>query len=270
MTDPQVDAIVTEYGDWMRSWMAAEKTISARTTLARSRLTEWGLDGFTSRNIQAFLARDGLSRWTLATYHANLKSFCQFLIAAGYLPKPSPMKKVRKVRRPRQLPRPLSEAQLALALATAKGHTRDWIVLALDAGLRAHEIAKLRGEDVTEDGIYVRGKGDTDAVLPDHPDIRAMAARYPTTGYWFPSPHGGHIQADSVSKAVGKLFRDLGIKGSIHRVRHNYGTRLLRADVHPRRVQQLMRHATLETTTIYTAVDEDELREAINRLPSSA
>lgn len=265
--------LVEQYAQWMRSWAAADKTISARTRVAHSLLTEFGL-GFTAQDIQTYLARpkpngEDRSRWTVATYHAHLRSFCEYLVAAGHRDE-SPMTDVRKARRPKSLPRPLSEAELALVLATATGRNRDWIVLALDAGLRAHEIAKVRGEDVTQQGIFVCGKDEVEAVLPDHPDIRAMAARYPSTGYWFPSPYGGHIKSETVSATISVLFTSLGINGSIHRVRHNYGTRLLRAGVNIRRVQKLMRHANLETTALYTAVDEDELREAINLLPSSA
>jgi site-specific recombinase XerD len=147
---------------------------------------------------------------------------------------------------------------------------RDWIVLALLAGLRVHEIAKIRGEDVSRDGIYVKGKGGVEAVLPIHPDLWAMAQRYPRRGWWFPSHMGGHVEGDTISAHVSALFGPLGIDGSTHRLRHVYGTRLLRSGVHVRRVQRLMRHGSLETTALYTAVDEDELQAAINLLPSTS
>ena len=68
---------------------------------------------------------------------------------------------------------------------------------------------------------------------------------------------------------MGKLFTALGISGSIHRVRHVYGTRLLRAGVNIRVVQKLMRHSSLATTATYTAVDESEMRSAIETLRAS-
>jgi integrase/recombinase XerD len=58
----------------------------------------------------------------------------------------------------------------------------------------------------------------------------------------------------------------MGISGSIHRCRRVYGTRLLRAGVNIRTVQQLMRHSNLDTTAAYTAVNEVELRNAIDML----
>jgi len=266
---PDVEVVIDQYAQWMRSWAAADKTISARTSLAQSRLDAWGLDGFTPDNIQAFLGREGLSKWTRATYRSNIGSFCEYLVAAGHLAA-SPMKEVRAAKRPRSQPRPLSETELALVLHTATGRNRDWIVLALNEGLRAHEIAKLRGEDVDAEGVFVCGKGGVEATLPTHPEVLAMAQRYPSTGWWFPSPYGGHIKAETVSATISVMFTALGIKGSIHRVRHNYGTRLLRNGENIRRVQKLMRHASLGSTEGYTAVDEDELRQAINRLPWSA
>jgi site-specific recombinase XerD len=96
-----------------------------------------------------------------------------------------------------------------------------------------------------------------------------MTSRYPDRGWWFPGRSGGHVTADVVTVDVGRLFHRLGITGSIHRMRHVYATRLIRSGAHIRRVQRLMRHRTLETTAVYTAVDEDELRDAIYALPST-
>lgn len=263
------DQIEADYAAWMRSWGASPQTIRARRVVAAGRLREWGLDGFTPENARAWLGRDGLSRWTRATYHAHLSDFCAWL-AACELIADNPMEDMRKPGRPHSLPRPLTEADVDRVLEAAKGRTRDWIMLALYAGLRAHEVAKIRGEDVTPDSIYVEGKGGVRASLPTHPELWSMALRYPQRGWWFPSVQtGGHISAATVSNYVGELFRSLGISGSIHRCRHVYGTRLLRAGVNVRQVQKLMRHASLDTTAVYTAVDEDELRAAINLLGPS-
>jgi integrase len=255
----------------MRSWDASDRTIEARTILAKARLQEWGLEGFTTENVQTFLGSEGWSRWTRATYYAHLKSICEYLVAAGLLRAPSPMEDVRRVQRPRSIPKPLSKVEMARALAAAVTHPDprilDWIALARREGLRCHEIAKLRGEDLTERGLYVLGKGNKEAVLPIHPEVAAMVTRYPTTGWWFPSPYGGHIQADSLSAVISKFFGQLGIKGSIHRVRHNFGTDLVEGGNDLRVVQELMRHSSLATTAGYTAVSADRLSAAINRLP---
>lgn len=260
-----VEDVLSDYEEWMRSWGASDRTIEARLTMARSRIRAWGLDGFTPENIQAFLARPGLKKWTVSTYHAHLTDICGWLLATGRIDS-NPMPEVRKPRRPKGTPRPLSEREVERVLSVAQGRVRDWIMLALLAGLRANEIAKIRGEDVTADGIYVHGKGDKAEVLPCHRDLWDIAQQYPRQGYWFPGSDGGHIRSQQVSLVVGRFFDALGIEGSIHRARHVYGTRLLRAGVNIRTVQKLMRHSNLDTTANYTAVDEDELRAAIDLL----
>ena len=113
------------------------------------------------------------------------------------------------------------------------------------------------------------GKGEKEAVLPVHAEILALVPDYSESGYWFPSPYGAHIQADSLSAAVSRFFHDLGIKGSIHRVRHNFGTDLVEAGVDLRTVQELMRHSSLATTEGYTLVTGDRLSAALDRLPAA-
>lgn len=261
---PEAERIVCDYEKWLRSWTSSEKTISARRTVALNRLREWGLEGMTGENVQRWLGRPKLSRWTRSTYHAHLNDFCAWLVATGHLTT-NPMESIRKPTRPSSLPRPLTEPDVERVLATATGRTRDWILIALLSGLRVHEIAKLRGEDVTEEAIFVEGKGGTRAMLPTHPDIWTMASRYPRQGYWFPG-RDGHIKPYTITTSVSRVLDTLGLEGSIHRCRHTYGTRLLRGGTHIRVVQKLMRHASLATTATYTAVDENEMRAAISRL----
>lgn len=263
--------IVTDYEAWLRSWGASESTVRTRCKIARGRLAEWGGPaGFTVENVQAWLGRPDLAKWTRSTYNTHLRELCKWLVAAGHLAA-DPMEDVRRPGRPSSLPRPLSEAEVARVLKVARGRQRTWIILGLHAGLRAHEIARIRGEHVTAEGIYVQGKGGKREHLPIHPDIWAEAQRYPHHGWWFESARvpGSPILPDTVTNYTSKLFLELGIAGSIHRCRHTYGTRLLRAGVNIRKVQKLMRHSSLETTATYTAVDEDELRAAVALLPSA-
>lgn len=270
----QHEKMIDGYGRWCRSWDASERTISARQVMLRGRLAEWGVGGFTTDNVVDFLSRpkpDGepRSRWTKATYHGHLTSICAWMLAAGIIPS-DPMPDTRKPKRPKSLPRPLSDVELEAVLSVVKGQTRDWLLLALHLGLRAHEIAKIKGQDVTMTGVYVMGKGGVPATLPCHPVVWEMAQRYPRTGPWFPGSDFGHMRAQTISMVVGRLFHALGIEGSIHRVRHSFGTRLMDSGANLRQVQQLMRHANLDTTALYTQVREDGLRDAILGLPPVA
>ena len=268
----QVEQTVSEYTAWMRSWGASEATIRSRVSVARSRLSAWGLDGFTSENAQAWLGRtlsergEPLSRWSRSTYFAHLSDLCAWLVATGRIAE-SPIEGMRKPTRPKSLPRPLSIDEEHVVLTQATGRQRAWLLLARLEGLRAHEIAKIRGEDVTAQSVYVEGKGGVRASLPTHPDVWDLAQDYPRRGYWFPSVKrpGEPVAGATVSNYTGKFFHDLGIEGSIHRVRHSFGTGLLRQGENLRTVQRLMRHSSLATTETYLQVLDDELSAAVLR-----
>ena len=263
----KMNQTIAAYQTWLQSWAASDRTVQIRSRMAATRLEEWGLDGFTTQAVQEFLGRPGLSKWTKATYYSHLNCFCGWLVQTGRLEE-TPMENVRRPRQGASLPHPLSESEANRVLGAARGDMRAWLLLAMLSGLRAHEIAKLRGEDVQKDCLYVEGKGGTRAMLPTHPDLWALAQDYPRRGWWFPSGDGP-ISADTVSSRTGKHFRALGVSGSIHRGRHLYATRLLRAGANIRVVQRLMRHSSLATTATYCAVDEDEMRAAVNLLPSN-
>lgn len=263
------DHLLDAYETYLRSWQASERTIGARMTLARSRFRSWGTDGFTPANVTAFLAADAKgrprSKWTAATYYNHLNDLCSFLVASGVLAE-SPMDMVKRGKRPNKRPKPLSDLEVDRVLSVVHGEVRDWIQLALLEGLRAFEIAKVSGEDFSDAGLYVLGKGQVEATLPIHPVVAEMRDRYPRDGYWFPSSNGGRIDEQRISATVGRLFKAMGIDGSIHRCRHTYGTRLLRGGTNIRVVQKLMRHSSLETTAAYLDVTGAEERDAILRL----
>lgn len=256
-------ALADEYAAWLRSWSNSQRTREARRSLAANRLRAWGgVEGITTENIQAWLG--DYSGWSKATYYSHMKDFCGWLVATGRLGA-DPMEGVRSPRRPKSVPKPLAESEVARALAAADAETRVWMKLALLAGLRAHEVAKIRGEDVSETHIYVDGKGGVRATLPTHVELWAIAQDYPRVGYWFPTADGC-VSPNAISQRVSKILGGIGATGSIHRFRHTYGTRLLRAGVNIRAVQKLMRHATLATTEGYIDVTDDELTDAIARL----
>lgn len=120
------------------------------------------------------------------------------------------------------------------------------------AGLRTHEVAKIRGEDVGREYIAVLGKGGRAASTPTHPQLWQLAQSFPRRGLWFPSARrpGQPYATSYIGRKVADRFRQVGIeRGSIHRLRATYGTNLVRAGVNHRMAQTLMRHSSLETTT---------------------
>lgn len=271
-----------QYERWMRANDKSPKTIKQRLRMAKRILDRWPDPGqATTSDVLDWLSEtstkkngDKLAKWTRATYHSDARTFFRWLLSADLIhvdPMASDL-----IERPTALgriPKPLSPAEETRALAAASGNLRAWLLLALRAGLRASEIAAFRGEEIAEDHIILIGKGDKEGSIPTHPELWELAQHYPRRGWWFPAHGRGDrpIAGNSVTVLVGKHFRDVDIQhGSIHRCRHSYATSLLRRGANLRRVQTLMRHSSPTTTANYTAVDEDELRAAINLLGGAA
>ncbi len=149
--------------------------------------------------------------------------------------------------------------------------TRVKILLAALAGLRVHEIAKVRGEDVDIDGrvLRVTGKGGRTDNIPLHNLLVAAAMTMPKRGWWFPANGrrpGEHLRDKSVSDIIGDAMRRADVPGTPHSLRHWYGTNLVAAGADLRTAQTLLRHAHLQTTAIYVQVADGKRTEAIDRL----
>lgn len=249
---------------WLRANNCCRTTIDDRLTmLAAFARQNPGFPDVRPMAITSWLGREGYAPWTRVTYYGHLRSYFTFAVENDIVAV-DPMARVRRPKPSRGVPRPLTPEQVAVVMAAAHPNTRAWLTLGLYAGLRSHEIAKIRGQDVQADELFVLGKGGQDAYVPTHPLIWALAQDRPRHGWWFPTrATAGHVTSESVSKLTSTLFAANGIEGSIHRCRHTFATELLRAGVNIRVVQTLMRHESLASTMVYTAVDEDERRDAI-------
>lgn len=172
---------------------------------------------------------------------------------------------------PRRCPRPCSTWSLTRMLEVAPAHTRAILMLASMAGLRVHEVAKVRGDDFDLDGgtLRVVGKGGVEAVLPLHPDLAALAATMPARGWWFPSPvnAGRPVHRCWVMDRVHDTAALAGVQVTSHQVRHWFGTWLVRQGADLRTAQTLLRHASLSTTQVYVEVADESRRVAIMGLP---
>jgi integrase/recombinase XerD len=154
---------------------------------------------------------------------------------------------------------------------THRRRTRAYIRLGAYQGLRVHEIAKVRSEDIDVHGgsMTVTGKGGKTALLPLHDEVWELARNMPRTGWWFPSPNrpGHHVDGRAVGKAISDAMQRAGIaSGKAHRLRHYFGTELVRSGVNLRIVQTLMRHESPATTAIYTRVTLEEERAGLAAL----
>lgn len=251
-----------EYELHLRARGVSPRTLESRLAFADRFLAQHpDPAAITPLDVVAYLGSPAYSAWTRATYFGHLRSLFGWMLAAGMIAA-DPTADLRRPATPGGRPRPLSVYDARRAQTAASGDTYALLILGMYEGLRAHEAAKIHSDDVSAEGLYVKGKGGRESVLPTHPEVLRLAAD--RSGYWFPGVGGvGHIESDTVSLRVSKLFASLGISGSFHRCRHYYGTSLLRAGVNLRVVQELMRHASLATTAAYLGVDEDEKQAAI-------
>lgn len=270
--------------DTLAAWELAMKgqglsprTVTERLATVRMMLERGAVDGpnLTPDHIRVFLARR-MSPATRATYHASIRAYCAWMLRAG-IRDDNPADATDRPRRPKTGPRPIRSEQMKALMAKAnRQRTRDYIALAALAGLRVHEIAKIHGRDL-DPWTYVLnvvGKNSKQAEIPLHPDLHEMADRMPRDGYWFPAysaqGNGEHVTSHAVSAAIRGAMQRAGFDGKPHQLRHSYGTNLVRAGVHMRVVQKLMRHDSPASTAIYTAVEFDQLQEGVSRLDSLA
>lgn len=267
-----LETMLNDWAGWQRAAGLSERTITERGNVVRGLAAGATHEPATldRRDVVAYLGRRGLSPSTRATYHASAAAWFRWCVEAGYRPD-DPMAGMRAPRRPRGVPQPVSAAQLGALLATVnRRRTRAMVLLMIYAGLRVHEVAKLRGEDVDVPGgtLRVVGKGGRVAVIPLHHELAALAARMPAHGWWFPAYTGRDepITPAAVSTAVGRAMRRAGYDGHAHQLRHWYGSELVAGGVDLRTVQTLLRHESLATTQVYTAVPDAARRAGITSL----
>lgn len=256
---------IHEFESWLRANNCGEHTIEDRlghlADFARCHLE---FPAVTPAQITGWIGRPGYAPWSRATYFGHLHSYFTWAAQSGVV-EVDPMARMRRPKPRRSAPRPLNTAQVHAVMSGATNQNlHAWLTLGLYAGLRVHEIAKIRGEDVAADQLYCFGKGGKGAYVPTHPLIWRLAQSMPAYGWWFPTCSAtGHVTSMHVSTKTTELFAANGITGSIHRCRHTFATELLRAGVNVRVVQTLMRHESLDSTMVYCAVDEVERRDAI-------
>lgn len=272
VSSPELTESLAAWRMWQQSQNLSERTISERATVIRNLYKAAGTEfpHITPQHIMAFTSRPAIGNSTRATYHAHIRAWCKWLVQNGYRDD-NPATQTPTPKPPKCRPRPVSNTALpALMLAANRRRTLMMILLAALAGLRVHEIAKIRGEDIDRDAriLYVRGKGAKDATIPLHQGILDYAHMFPKKGYWFPSYTNPNqpILRNSVSKAISETMERAGIDGTPHQLRHWYATTLLDDGASLRTVQELLRHESLMSTAIYTQVSTAQKTDAITRL----
>ncbi|MGK9146676.1 tyrosine-type recombinase/integrase [Plantibacter flavus] len=161
-------------------------------------------------------------------------------------------------------PRPAPDASVEAAKRTHDIRTRLMVQLAAHAGMRCGEIAVAAREDIFEDllgwSILIHGKGNKERVVELRDELAHMLRQLPP-GYLFPGQINGHISASYVSKLISNALPE-GV--TAHMLRHWFATKTYRASKDILAVRDLLGHASVATTQIYTLMDNDVKRRAVN------
>lgn len=262
---------LVEWELWQHAQRLSRRTISERLRLVRQLHVETRIQPSSIAAIELvrwLASHDEWSDSTTVTYTSYLSAWYKWLQLTDRRVD-NPMVKVGRPRSPDREPRPIADRDVPRLLGTRMwGSTRVMILLGLLAGLRVHEIAHMRGEDVdlSANLLWVRGKGRKVKSVPLHPVLRDIAVNdMPREGWWFPmrGMPSEHVLPKSVSDIIGRTMRRAGVRGTPHSLRHWYATALHTGGADIRVVQELMRHKSIASTQIYTRVPDDRRREAI-------
>jgi len=278
--------------EW-RSHLALARRRSLHTVRAyvatAERLTEWmeEMDGrapdraaltrLTASDLRAYLAgrrADGIGNSSAARELSALRAFLRFAGGEGHAPPP-----VRGPRVKPGVPRPISPDE-AVALAQDIAETardgwigaRDWAVLLLlyGAGLRIGEAMGLTGDILPlGETLRVTGKRGKTRIVPLLPQVREAIDDYLALCPYAPTPkdalfrgaRGGPLSPALIRRAVQGARQRLGLpeRTTPHALRHSFATHLLGRGADLRALQELLGHASLSSTQIYTRVDAAHL-----------
>ena len=229
----------------------------ARFAESHPQLLALGVDELT-----AWLARPGWSTDTRRSQLAALRSFYGWAHATGRI-KADPSRLLPRIRQSQHMARPAPDRAVKVAMIAADKRTRLMLTLGVRQGLRRGEIALVHSDDLMEDltgwTLRVHGKGRKDRDVPLADDVAARLLSLPK-GWAFPGETCGHLSAGHVGVLMARaLPGDL----TAHTLRHAFATKVYRNTRDLLAVQELLGHASPETTRHYVQLPEDSLRRAV-------
>lgn len=209
-----------------------------------------------------------------------VKAFYRFLLIEGRI-KDDPTRFLTPPKLPQRMPKQLSRAEMERLLsypARKFDEVRTLTILELlyAAGLRVSELINLRLEnvDVNEGWVLAFGKGGKQRFVPLHPACRRRLKYYLSAreahfaskmvgSELFLNKNGKKISRISVWKDLAALGREAGISQPLHPhlFRHTFASHLLQGGADLRSLQEMLGHANLATTQIYTHLDVTDLKE---------
>jgi integrase/recombinase XerC len=234
-------------------------------------------------DLRAFMAarrNDDLGSRSLGRALSGIKSFFRFLEREGAMATEA-FNVVRPPKQPKSVPKALTVSEAKATITTTNEmEDRPWVAardiavlsLCYGAGLRISEALALTRADLEGEALRVIGKGGKTRLVPLIAPVRASIAVYlelcpfklgPSQPL-FRGTKGGVLSPRLIQLRVAQLRGALGLPPSAtpHALRHSFATHLLGRGGDLRSIQELLGHASLSTTQLYTAVDTDRLLES--------
>jgi len=240
-----------------------------------------GVDRLAVRGFLAAEQRRGVSKRSGARALSALRTFYRFLNATQGV-EVNPARAARTPKLERTLPAYLDRAEMEMLFAEAEARAgaggfreaRDLAMLEMfySSGMRLSELAGLNDGDVdlVSDQVKLRGKGKKERIVPVGSRARAALRQYLQyrdrlfrgAHAVFVNQRGRRISARGIQLAMKQLFATLarGTQLHVHALRHSFATHLLDAGADLRSVQELLGHASLGTTQVYTHTSVERLR----------
>ncbi len=241
------------------------------------------LDGITPRDVEAFMRagkRRGYSPASVARAHAVVRMFCKYLVMERVLQR-DPAESIDSPKKWHRLPTVLDAATVRLLLSAPEvgkdvHALRDRAILMLlyATGMRASELVGLGVGDInfTLGVVRVLGKGGKERIIPVAEEAQRAVKEYMADcrpaliagdqEKLILSRSGRPLCREDVYRIVKKYVRRAAVKGRVspHTLRHCFATELLSHGADLRSVQEMLGHADVATTEIYTHVDVSRLR----------
>ncbi|OWV90818.1 recombinase XerC [Rhizobium sp. R72] len=300
IADPQ---LMAERTAWLGN-LANERRLSEHTLDAYERDTRQFLTFLTGHlagpatlkdihalrpaDFRAFLAarrKEGSGARSLGRNLAGLRSLLRYLEKKG-LVNAAGAGAIRSPKQPKSLPKPLSDRQAITVVSDeAQLHEEPWIAardaavftLLYGCGLRISEALDLTPDDFNRGAATLRitGKGNKTRLVPLLTVVAEAVGKYRSLCPYhldgeqplFRGARGGKLQAAIIQRTMQKMRSAFGLPETAtpHALRHSFATHLLAGGGDLRSIQELLGHASLSTTQVYTGVDSSRLLEVYDR-----
>lgn len=224
----------------------------------------------------------GIQTSTNARYLSSLKSFFSYLYQNKYIHK-NPAEKISASRKTRKLPSVLSFYEINQILEAAAGddklglRNRALLETFYSCGLRVSELINLKINDLllNEEIVRITGKGAKQRIVPIGNSAAEWITEYmlhsrphleikgKSLNHVFLNPRGTKLSRMGIWKIVDKYVKAAGIEKEVHphTFRHSFATHLIEGGADLRAVQEMLGHADISTTQIYTHIDRDYIKQ---------